>query len=42
MYISPHEETTTNEVKNNIARVRNAPHTNADGHTAIERFATPL
>jgi hypothetical protein len=35
-------ETTTTKVKNNIARVRNAPHTNADGRTAIERFAKPL
>jgi hypothetical protein len=28
-------------VKKHIARAQAAPHTNADGQTAIERFATP-
>jgi hypothetical protein len=28
-------------VKSHIARAEAAPHTNADGATAIERFATP-
>jgi hypothetical protein len=45
MYISPHEfritENQTNTVKRHIARARAAPHTNADGRNAIERFATP-
>ena len=34
-------ETKTNTVKSHIARAQDAPHTNADGATAIERFATP-
>jgi hypothetical protein len=34
-------ETKTNIVKSHIARAQDAPHTNADGATAIERFATP-
>jgi hypothetical protein len=28
-------------VNSHIARAQAAPHTNADGTTAIERFATP-
>jgi hypothetical protein len=37
----PTTETKTNTVKSNIARAQAAPHTNADGSIAIERFATP-
>jgi hypothetical protein len=37
----PTTETKTNTVKSYIARAQAAPHTNADGTTAIERFATP-
>jgi len=37
----PTTENKTNTVKSHIARAQAAPHTNADGATAIERFATP-
>jgi hypothetical protein len=37
----PITETKTNTVKSHIARAQAAPHPNADGATAIERFATP-
>jgi hypothetical protein len=37
----PPTENKTNKVKNHIARAQAAPHPNADGQTAIERFATP-
>jgi hypothetical protein len=37
----PNTETKTNTVKNHIARAQDAPHPNADGATALERFATP-
>jgi len=35
-------ETKTKQVMTHIARGQAAPHTNADGHNALERFATPL
>jgi hypothetical protein len=35
-------ETKTNQVTNHIARAQAAPHTNADGHSALARFAKPL
>jgi len=35
-------ESKTTEVWKQIARAKAAPHTNADGMTALERFATPL
>jgi hypothetical protein len=37
----PDTETKTNTVTNHIARAQDAPHPNADGATALERFATP-
>jgi hypothetical protein len=37
----PNTETKTNTVKKHIARAQDAPHPNADGATALERFATP-
>ena len=37
----PITETKTNKVKKHIARAQAAPHPNADGATALERFATP-
>jgi hypothetical protein len=35
-------ETTSNTVRNDIARATAAPHPNADGPPAIERAQTPL
>jgi len=35
-------ETQTNQVLNHNARAQAAPHKNADGHAALERFAKPL